>query len=87
VSPLDESLFCVDVYQNEYLPEGAVEVSAVLTVTCAVDLAQADDVFSCDCRGVGTKWKVAELRKIAAALEARWTSWPIRPGSPPISRR
>jgi hypothetical protein len=25
-------------------------------------------VFSCDCRGVGTKWKVTELRKIAAAL-------------------
>ena len=26
-------------------------------------------VFSCDCRGVGTKWKVSELRKIAAALQ------------------
>jgi hypothetical protein len=25
-------------------------------------------VFSCDCRGVGTDWKVDELRKIAAAL-------------------
>src|SRR5262249_27000939 len=25
-------------------------------------------VFSCDCRGVGTDWKVSELRKIATAL-------------------
>ncbi|MFE6615990.1 VWA domain-containing protein [Amycolatopsis sp. NPDC057786] len=25
-------------------------------------------VFSCDCRGVGTDWKVAEVRKIASAL-------------------
>jgi hypothetical protein len=25
-------------------------------------------VFSCDCRGVGTDWKVDELRKISTAL-------------------
>ncbi|WP_033441209.1 VWA domain-containing protein [Saccharothrix sp. NRRL B-16314] len=25
-------------------------------------------VFSCDCRGIGTDWKVAEVRKIASAL-------------------
>lgn len=27
-----------------------------------------EGVFSCDCRGVGTGWRVAELRKISAAL-------------------
>jgi hypothetical protein len=27
-----------------------------------------EGVFSCDCRGVGTDWKVSELRKIATAL-------------------
>jgi hypothetical protein len=36
------------------------------------DLDQAislcEGVFSCDCRGIGTSWKVTELRKIAAAL-------------------
>ncbi len=31
-------------------------------------LAQAEGVFQCDCRGVGTDWKVAELRTIATAL-------------------
>jgi hypothetical protein len=25
-------------------------------------------VFSCDCRGVGTDWEVAELRRISSAL-------------------
>jgi hypothetical protein len=38
----------------------------------ARDLDQAiglcEGVFSCDCRGVGTTWKVKELRKISAAL-------------------
>jgi hypothetical protein len=42
VRPLNESQFCVDVYQNKYLPEGAQEVNAVFTVTSAADLAQAD---------------------------------------------
>jgi hypothetical protein len=27
-----------------------------------------EGVFSCDCRGVGTDWEVAELRRIASAL-------------------
>jgi hypothetical protein len=30
--------------------------------------AAAVDVFSCDCRGVGTDWEVAELRRISSAL-------------------
>jgi von Willebrand factor type A C-terminal domain/von Willebrand factor type A domain len=38
----------------------------------AADLATAidlcTDVFRCDCRGVGTDWEVAELRKISTAL-------------------
>jgi hypothetical protein len=31
-------------------------------------LDQATGVFQCDCRGVGAKWDVAELRRIATAL-------------------
>jgi hypothetical protein len=31
-------------------------------------LATCEGVFQCDCRGVGTDWEVAELRRIAAAL-------------------
>jgi hypothetical protein len=31
-------------------------------------LAQAEGVFQCDCRGVGTDWKVSELRTVATAL-------------------
>jgi hypothetical protein len=31
-------------------------------------LASIAGKFTCDCRGVGTNWKVAELRKIAASL-------------------
>ena len=31
-------------------------------------LAAATGVFECDCRGVGTDWVVAELRKVASAL-------------------
>jgi von Willebrand factor type A C-terminal domain/von Willebrand factor type A domain len=31
-------------------------------------LAQCMGRFQCDCRGVGTDWKVSELRKIASAL-------------------
>ena len=31
-------------------------------------IAECEGVFSCDCRGVGTDWEVAELRKIATAL-------------------
>jgi len=31
-------------------------------------LAQAEGVFQCDCRGVGAKWRVDDLRTIATAL-------------------
>jgi len=31
-------------------------------------IAQCEGVFSCDCRGVGTDWNVAELRKVSSAL-------------------
>jgi hypothetical protein len=34
----------------------------------AAAIAACTGVFSCDCRGVGTDWEVAELRKISAAL-------------------
>jgi hypothetical protein len=36
--------------------------------TLADAIAKCEGVFSCDCRGVGTDWKVDELRKIATAL-------------------
>ncbi len=32
------------------------------------EIARCEGVFSCDCRGVGTDWAVAELRKISTAL-------------------
>jgi hypothetical protein len=44
--------------RNEY--ESAAELDAVLR--------QCEGAFVCDCRGVGTDWVVAELRKIAEAL-------------------
>jgi hypothetical protein len=31
-------------------------------------LAQCEGRFQCDCRGVGTDWKVSELRRVASAL-------------------
>jgi hypothetical protein len=31
-------------------------------------LAQCAGTFQCDCRGVGTEWRVSELRRIASAL-------------------
>jgi adenine/guanine phosphoribosyltransferase-like PRPP-binding protein len=31
-------------------------------------LASCQGVFQCDCRGVGTDWEVAELRRVASAL-------------------
>jgi hypothetical protein len=31
-------------------------------------IARCEGVFSCDCRGVGTDWQVAELRQISTAL-------------------
>jgi len=34
----------------------------------AAAIADCDGVFSCDCRGVGTDWEVAELRRISTGL-------------------
>jgi von Willebrand factor type A C-terminal domain/von Willebrand factor type A domain len=31
-------------------------------------IARCDGLFSCDCRGVGTDWEVAELRRVSTAL-------------------
>jgi hypothetical protein len=31
-------------------------------------IGRCEGVFSCDCRGVGTDWNVAELRKVSSAL-------------------
>jgi von Willebrand factor type A C-terminal domain/von Willebrand factor type A domain len=67
---MDESAFCVDVYQNEYLPEGAREVSAVLTVTCAVDLAQKDDIAAAEIIILDCSGSMARRGQIAAAREA-----------------
>jgi Mg-chelatase subunit ChlD len=51
------------------------------------EIQASEAAFSCDCRGVGTDWEVAELRRIATGCSARWTSCPIRPGSPLTSRK
>jgi VWA domain-containing protein len=34
----------------------------------AAAISRAEGVFSCDCRGVGTDWEVAELRRVSTAL-------------------
>ncbi len=34
----------------------------------AAAISQCEGAFSCDCRGVGTDWEVAELRRISTAL-------------------
>jgi hypothetical protein len=34
----------------------------------AAEIERCEGVFRCDCRGVGTDWKVDELRKISSAL-------------------
>ena len=34
----------------------------------AAAIAQCEGFFSCDCRGVGTDWEVAELRRVSEAL-------------------
>ena len=34
----------------------------------AAAISMSEGVFSCDCRGVGTDWEVAELRRISSAL-------------------
>ena len=39
---MTESGFTVDVDQNQYLPEGGREVSAIVTITSAADAAGLD---------------------------------------------
>ncbi len=34
----------------------------------STEIARSEGVFTCDCRGVGTDWQVAELRTIASTL-------------------
>ena len=63
----------MDVYQNAYLPEGAREVNAVITVTSSADLARAAEavendaaeIILVDCSG-----SMAPSGKIGAARDA-----------------
>ena len=48
------------------LTDGKNEHEQPAQLTAA--LAECDGAFSCDCRGVGTDWEVAELRRISSAL-------------------
>jgi len=48
------------------LTDGKDEHETPDQLDSAIDLC--DGLFTCDCRGVGTDWKVAELRKIATGL-------------------
>jgi von Willebrand factor type A C-terminal domain/von Willebrand factor type A domain len=48
------------------LTDGNDELESVSELETAI--AGCEGVFSCDCRGVGTDWQVAELRRISAAL-------------------
>ncbi|MET7771923.1 VWA domain-containing protein [Nocardia sp. NPDC005366] len=57
--------------------EGAMVHAILLTdgknehedpATLAAEIEQSEGAFTCDCRGVGTDWRVEELRAIASAL-------------------
>jgi hypothetical protein len=48
------------------LTDGKNEHEAPEQLTAAI--GECEGVFSCDCRGVGTDWQVAELRRISTAL-------------------
>jgi hypothetical protein len=48
------------------LTDGRNEHESPEQLTAAINLCEG--VFSCDCRGVGTDWEVAELRRISSAL-------------------
>jgi von Willebrand factor type A C-terminal domain/von Willebrand factor type A domain len=48
------------------LTDGKNEHESPEDLDTAIGLARG--VFSCDCRGIGTDWEVAELRRIATAL-------------------
>lgn len=48
------------------LTDGNDESESSDALDTAIKLCEG--VFSCDCRGVGTDWRVAELRRVSAAL-------------------
>jgi hypothetical protein len=48
------------------LTDGNDESESSDALGAAIKLCEG--VFSCDCRGVGTDWRVAELRRVSAAL-------------------
>jgi von Willebrand factor type A C-terminal domain/von Willebrand factor type A domain len=48
------------------LTDGRNEHETPMALSAA--LAECEGAFSCDCRGVGTDWEVAELRRISTAL-------------------
>ena len=48
------------------LTDGKDESESPDALSAAIKLCEG--VFSCDCRGVGTDWRVAELRRVSAAL-------------------
>jgi von Willebrand factor type A C-terminal domain/von Willebrand factor type A domain len=48
------------------LTDGRNEHETPEELAAAISLSEG--VFSCDCRGVGTDWEVAELRRISSAL-------------------
>ena len=48
------------------LTDGRNEHETPEQLAAAISLCEG--VFSCDCRGVGTDWEVAELRRISSAL-------------------
>jgi hypothetical protein len=70
--------FAVDIYQNEYLPEGGQDVNAIVTVTAAGTASQAPtpaseansaEVIIIDCSGSmgAPRTKIAEARAATAA--------------------
>ncbi|MGH3396466.1 MAG: hypothetical protein ACRDPO_17430 [Streptosporangiaceae bacterium] len=63
--------FAVEVFQNEYLPEGGREVSAIVTVTSANDdLAPDDDLGGAELIMIDCSGSMAGRGKIAAARQA-----------------
>lgn len=74
---MSEPGFTVDVYQNEYLPEGGRELHAVITVMSAELAGPAEDVGG------------AEIIMIDCSRSMAWRPrWPRRsgPGSKPALR-
>ena len=73
---MSQPAFTVDVYQNEYLPEGGQEVNAVVTVTASGEASAAPaadpgsaEIIIIDCSGSmsAPRTKIAEARAATAA--------------------